>query len=161
KPGTAAPSTQARLTVLVQDWLRGRAGSALSDERRARLEATRVEVTPIAHGVPWLQRQYGDSLRLLLGLSLAVLLVPCANGAGLLFARGTARRVERSVRLAIGATRGRLVRQSLTESLTLALAGGALALVVASNAMPLFVALAFPDASYVPIRTTPDARVLV
>src|SRR5262249_31705632 len=74
---------------------------------------------------------------------------------------GTARRLERAVRLAIGATRGRLVRQSLTESLTLALAGGALALVVASSATQLLVALAFPDAAYVPIRTTPDARGLV
>ena len=160
-PDAAAPQTEARLTIVLRDWLRGREGAALSDERRARLDASRIELTPIVHGVPRLQRQYADSLRLLFGLSLAVLLVTCANIAGLLFARGTARRLERSVRLAIGATRGRLVRQSLTESLTLAWLGGALALVVASTATRLLVALAFPDAAYVPIQTAPDARVLV
>jgi cell division protein FtsX len=86
--------------------------------------------------------------------------ITCANLAGLLLARGAGRRPERSVRLALGASRGRLLRQSLTESLTLALAGGALALVVASAGTRLLVALVFREADYVPIHVVPDIRVL-
>src|SRR5262249_12798022 len=99
-------------------------------------------------------------LWLLLGTSLAVLTITCVNIANLLLARGTARLTEGSVRHALGASRGRLIQQFLTESFTLAITGGALGLLIASAGVTLLLKLLFGDASYVPIPAAPDLRVL-
>jgi predicted permease len=154
-PGEAA----ARLTLALQNWLRERRPTA-SPERLQAIANLRIELTPARSGVPRLRRTYNDTLRMLLGISAAVLLLVCANIAGLLLARESARNSERSLRRALGATRGRLVRQSIAESLTLAVAGGAVALMVGAAAARALVLLAFADASEIPIPTTPDARVL-
>jgi predicted permease len=160
KPGTAVQQAESRLTLALQDWLRARRGPDLSAETAERISRSRVEITPAASGVPHMRRGYAQTLRLLLGISLAVLLIACANIAALLLARGIARRGEHSLRLALGATRGRLIRQSLAESLVLALAGGAVALLVAAHLSDLLLVLVFGGTAYVPIQTMPDARVL-
>jgi predicted permease len=113
----------------------------------------RFELQPIPNGVSLVRPKFSSALVLLMGGSALLLLIVCANIGGLLLARTAARRGEIAVRLAVGATSARLVRQWLTETLLLATFGGLAGLGVAFSATPL-VALALP-----PLRD-PDATAL-
>ena len=91
---------------------------------------------------------------------LCVLVIACANIANLMLARGTARRTEISVRLALGASRWRLVRQLSAESLVLAAIGAVCGLFVAQWATRVLMQLFSTGSSPLPVDVTPDARVL-
>ncbi len=102
-----------------------------------------------------MKEDYGDSLHILLAVCCLVLLIACANIANLLLARGASRRAQTSVRLALGASRRRLIRQSLTESVVLAVLGGLAGLWRRLPGVRAIVAIAFSGAKFVPIDATP------
>ena len=108
--------------------------------------------------------QYADGLKLLLSAAGCVLLVACANLANLMLARGLKERAQTSIRLALGATRGRLVCGVLVESILLAIIGGVLGIAVAYAGTKMIVSLTFqiggPN-NYVPLEAAPSWPMLL
>jgi putative ABC transport system permease protein len=119
KPGVTVPMAQADLSTIA---------AALSRIYARTNDGLGVNVMPMSTAMV---RDVRYGLWLMLGVAAIVLLIACANVGGLMLARGLSRRRELAVRAALGAGQGRLMRQLLTETLALAVAGGAAGLVVA------------------------------
>jgi predicted permease len=163
RPGDRLDGTAARFTTIMRAWMVNDLGGEFPQfmgQIKAILPTQNIYLSHAASGVAEMKLGYQNSLRLLLGVCCLVLLIACANIANLLLARGSARGTQTAVRLALGATRGRIVRESLTESVVLAVLGGAAGVVVAILGVKLMVALAFHGAGFVPIQASPSLPVL-
>jgi putative ABC transport system permease protein len=131
KPGVTVAQAQAAMQPIFESEMHF-FPEAARKEVRLSLRSLRDRETQAAQPVAWI----------LFGFVLAVLLIACANVAGLMMARGATRQREIAVRAAVGASRGRLIRQALTEALLLSCVGGLAGMLAARGLMALFVRLA-------------------
>ena len=130
-------------------------------ERRERFLASRIELTPAAQGHSTLRRRLSQPLWVLFVATGLLLGLACLNVAGLFLARGSARAREISTRLALGASRGRIGRQLLADSVLLALAGGALGVALAPVAMQTLIAFLPRDTATTALHSSIDARLML
>jgi predicted permease len=165
RPGVTREQAQAALAPLFRaqvqlDLADPDFDGAAATVRRQYAE-NRLTLLPAGQGRSSFRRSMTAPLWVLMGIAAGVLLIAAANVANLLLARGAARGREMAVRVALGATRGRLMRQLLVESLMLSLAGGLVGLALGAAGAPLVLRyLASPETPY-PVSAAPDLRILV
>jgi putative ABC transport system permease protein len=162
KPGVNPQTLEAKLRVEFHDWLSSHVPDMEPGEKQLWQQQT-LHVIPGGAGVAAMKDQYAAGLKLLLAVAGCVLLVACGNLANLMLARGLKDRAQTSVRVALGASRQRLVRKALVECVTLSVIGGVLGIGVAYAGTRLILYLAFEIGggdTYVPIHATPSFPVL-
>jgi predicted permease len=155
KPGMSRQQAQAEMDILfrhfvTEDW-----------KPQSSSDVPGLSLTAAEQGIPYLREALTQPLLILLAAVGMVLLIACANVATLLLARAMARQKEVSVRLALGASRGRLVRQLLTESLLMATLGGAAGLLFAEWGTRALLDLYATGQNQVVLQVTPDRSILL
>src|SRR6186997_1012277 len=163
KPGQTIESAQAPLqglfTQIRQQELTLPGAKYFSQFNREQFLKGQLKIEKADVGYSPLRNDFSTALLVLMAMVGLVLLIACANVANLLIARGFMRQREIAVRLSLGATRGQLVRQLLTESVLLSLIGGAIGIalsVVLTRVLISFI----PQQQPLLIQPTPDLRIL-
>src|SRR5438067_269244 len=163
RPGVDPKSLEAKLRVEFHNWLASHLPDMEPGEKALWQQQT-LHLVPGGAGVTALRSEYQDGLKLLLIAAGCVLLVACGNLANLMLARGLKDRAQTSIRVALGASRARIVRKSLVECVMLSAIGGVLGIGVAYAGTRLMLHLAFANGgrdNFVPISATPSLPVLL
>ena len=160
-PGMTMEHASANLAPVFSRVMSRLAEDLPNPDARRRVRAQKPWLESASTGLSDLRRDFSRTVLLLMSAVSVVLLIAAVNVVNLLLARAVARRREIALRLAIGATRGRLVRQLLTESLLLGLGGGAVGLAMAAFGAPVLVALvSYGSTTPIVLNVEPDVRVL-
>ena len=163
QPGATPASIEAGMRVALKQWLRSHWGE-MSANDRAKFDEQTLFLSPGGAGITRMREQYQHWLLILMMVSGFVLVIVCSNVANLMLVRGMERRQQTSLSMALGARASRVVQQALTESLVLALLGGAAGLAVAFMGTRLILHVAFPSlpgSAGVPIDASPSMPVLL
>lgn len=159
-PGVSPKTAEAGINVTFQHALRVWSASLPTERERSLMLEEKIQLRPGNRGASALRGEFADPLIVLMVIVGAVLLIACANIANLMLARATGRQREIGTRLALGAARGRLIRQLLTESLLVAVLGGAMGILLSIAGTHLLLALVSKGFDNLDLAIPRDYRVL-
>lgn len=160
RPGVTLEQARAQVEALWSAILEASVPEGYSGAQRRTFLSRRIVVGSGATGTSFLRREYTRPLSVLMGMVGLLLLIACANLANLMLARAAGRRQEFGIRIALGAGQWRIVRQMLTESLLLSIAGAGLGVLIAGWASRLLLNTMWTGFTPLMLDASPDLRVL-